>query len=211
MIRKIFLLLIIISLSCCAPSKVPVSRAYRQPPKHTGISYSVRQGDSLWKISKQYNISVEKLMRENNISSPYSLKVGQKIFVPRYFSSKSSDFTWPLQGNVINYFNEYVDNTLNRGINIQASSTNREAKAAAKGQVVFADNLKGWGKTIILKHNFDLYTIYANMDNTLVKEGLFAKKGDSLGMVATGVTGNYILHFEVRKQHVPEDPLKYLN
>lgn len=211
MAKQVFLLFIITFFSCCAPSKISRDKSYFLPPERTGIYYSIVQGDSLWKISKQYNVSVEKIMRQNNISSPYNLKVGQKIFIPRYSLSKSISFTWPLEGNVINYFNEYVDSTLNRGVNIQASSGNREAKAAAQGQVVFASSLKGWGKTVILKHDSGLYTIYANLDNTTVKDGESAKKGETLGMVAAGKTGNYILHFEVRKKHIPEDPLKYLN
>ena len=211
MTKQTFLLLIIIFLSCCAPSRIPRDSSYLLPSKRTGIYYSIKQGDSLWKISKQYNVSVEKIMRQNNISSPYGLRVGQKIFIPRYFSPKSTSFIWPLKGEVINYFNEYVDNTLNRGVNIQASFGNRETKAVAQGHVVFASSLKGWGKTVILKHDSNLYTIYANLDNTTIKEGASAKKGEVLGMVAAGKTGSYILHFEVRKKHTPEDPLKYLN
>ena len=150
-------------------------------------------------------------MRENNISSPYNLKAGQKIFISHCYLSKTAGFLWPLKGEIVNYFNEHVDNTLNRGVNIQASSGNREVRASAGGRIVFSNNLKGWGKTIILKHIFGLYTIYANLDNTRVKEGASAEKGEILGMVALGKNGNYILHFEVRKKYIPEDPLKYLN
>ena len=150
-------------------------------------------------------------MRENNISSPYDLKAGRKIFISHYYLSKTAGFLWPLKGEIVNYFNEHVDNTLNRGVNIQTSSDNREVRASAQGRIVFSNNLKGWGKTVVLKHISGLYTIYANLDNTLVKEGKSAEKGEVLGMVASGKNGNYILHFEVRKKHIPEDPLKYLN
>ena len=150
-------------------------------------------------------------MRENNISSPYNLKAGRKIFISRYSLPKTAGFLWPLKGEIVNYFNENVDNTLNRGINIQASFDNRKVRASAQGRIVFSNNLKGWGKTIILKHISGLYTIYANLDNTMVKEGASAEKGEILGMVASGKNENYILHFEVRKKYIPDDPLKYLN
>ena len=186
-------------------------KSYLPQSKRNGIYYSIKQGDSLWKISKQYNVSVEKIMRDNEISSPYNLKVGQKIFIPRYSLVTSKGFVWPLKGNIVNYFNENVDNSLNRGINIQAISTNREVKASAKGKVTFSNPLKGWGKTIILKHNSSLYTVYANLDQALTKEGSTVNKGEAIGMVASGKDGNYILHFEIRKKNIPEDPLKYLN
>lgn len=210
MIRLTFLSIIIFFLAC-APHRIPRNKSYLPPSKRTGIYYSIRQGDSLWKISKQYNVSIERIMRENNISSPYNLQVGQKIFIPRYVVTKSEGFLWPLQGNIVNYFNESVDNSLNRGINIQAAFDNREVKASAGGKVVFSNPLKGWGKTIILKHSSNIYTVYANLEKTLVKEGASAEKGKTIGILASGKNGNHILHFEVRKKNIPEDPLKYLN
>lgn len=150
-------------------------------------------------------------MRENGISSPYNLQVGQKIFIPRYVVRKSEGFLWPLKGNIINYFNESVNNSLNRGINIQVASNNKEVKASAGGKVVFSNPLKGWGKTIILKHSSNLYTVYANLEKTLVKEGSSAEKGKIIGILASGKNGSHILHFEVRKKNIPQDPLRYLN
>jgi len=210
MLKLTFLSLTIFCLAC-APYRVPEGRSYLPTSKRSGINYIVKQGDSLWKISKQYNVSVERIMRENNISSPYNLGVEQKIFIPRYSSTPIKGFSWPIKGNIINYFNESVDSSLNRGVNIQVASCNREVKASALGKVAFSNPLKGWGKTIILKHDSSLYTVYANLEETSVKEGSTVDKGNTIGMVASGKNGSYILHFEVRKRNIPEDPLKYLN
>ena len=210
MLKLTFLSLIIFFLAC-APSRIPKKTSYLTPLKRSGIYYSIKQGDSLWKISKQYNVSVERIMRENNISSPYNLGVGQKIFIPRYQSTTSKEFLWPIKGDIVNYFNESVDSSLNRGVNIQATSEDREVRASAQGKVAFSNPLKGWGKTIILKHDSSLYTVYANLDETSIKEGSTVSKGETIGMVASGKNGSYVLHFEVRKKNIPEDPLKYLN
>ena len=150
-------------------------------------------------------------MRENNISSPYNLGVGQRIFIPRYQSTSSKGLLWPIKGNIVNYFNESVDSSLNRGVNIQATSANREVKASAQGKVAFSNLLKGWGKTIIVKHDSSLYTVYANLDETSVKEGSTVRGGEAIGTVASGKNEGYVLHFEVRKRNIPQDPLKYLN
>lgn len=123
----------------------------------------------------------------------------------------NAEFIWPIKGEILNYFNETIDNSLNRGINIQATSGDQNVKASAPGKVVFANPLKGWGNTIILKHDSSLYTIYANLGQASVKEGNNVGKGQDIGLVASGKNGNYLLHFEVRKKNIPEDPLKYLN
>jgi len=208
---KLTFLSIIIFFLACAPSRIPKRKPHLRPSKHSGIQYSVKKGDSLWKISKQYNVSVERIMRENNISSPYNLQVGKRIFIPRYQSKTNKGFLWPIKGNIINYFNENVDSSLNRGINIQATLENREVKASAQGRVAFSNPLKGWGKTIILKHDSNLYTVYANLDKTSVTPGSNVSAGEALGTIASGKNGSYVLHFEVRKKNIPEDPLKYLN
>ncbi len=210
MLKLTFLSLIIFFLAC-APSRMPREKSYLPPSKRSGIYYSVKQGDSLWKISKQYNVSVERIMRENNISSPYNLGVGQRIFIPRYQSTAGKDLLWPIKGNIVNYFNESVDSSLNRGVDIQATSANREVKASAQGKVAFSNLLKGWGKTIIVKHDSSLYTVYANLDEASAKEGGTVRGGEAIGTVASGKDGGYVLHFEVRKRNIPQDPLKYLN
>ena len=150
-------------------------------------------------------------MRENNISSPYNLKVGQKIFIPRRRNISSNFFFWPVEGEIINFFGENINNSINKGLNIKATPGNKEVKAAAEGKVVFASQLKGWGQTIILKHGSAYYTIYANLDNTLVREGTLARKRQVIGAVAAGKDGDYVLHFEIRKKYIPQDPLRYLN
>ncbi|NQT28158.1 MAG: LysM peptidoglycan-binding domain-containing M23 family metallopeptidase [Candidatus Omnitrophica bacterium] len=210
MFKLAFLSLIIFFLAC-SPSRISKKESYLPSSKRSGIHYSVKQGDSLWKISKLYNVSVERIMQENNISSPYNLKVGQKIFIPRYQSTTSKGFLWPIKGNIVNYFNDSVDSSLNRGVNIQATSEDRGVQASTQGKVAFSNPLKGWGKTIILKHDLGLYTVYANLDETLVKEGDTVSKGEAIGTVASGKNGSYVLHFEVRKKNIPKDPLEYLN
>ena len=211
MIFKPLFLFIIIAFISCAPARV--SQQYTSLTKHLtkGTYHLVKRGDSLWRISKKYSISVKELMQRNKISSPRNLKIGQKIFVPLRKTKSEGYFSWPTNGEVINVFNENVDNSINKGINIKTASGNKDVNACAYGKVVFSDNLKGWGKTVILKHDSSLYTIYANLADAPVKEGTYAQKGQRIGEIASGKNGNYLLHFEVRKQNIPQDPLKYLN
>lgn len=212
-----FLFLITLVLASCSPARIIEDQSQYLPSSREKISYVIKKGDSLWKISKNYGISVEKIMKENNITSTHNLKVGQKIFIPSYHisrnvtRSRSGNFIWPVEGKVINFFDENVENTANKGLNIKVNPTNKKVMSSSQGKVVFASDLKGWGKTVILQHSLNLYTVYANLNDILTKEGFFVKKGQIIGEVACGKNGNYMLHFEIRKNYLPQNPLSYLN
>lgn len=165
----------------------------------------------MWKISQSYGITVQELMSLNNICSSRELKAGQKLIIPVSKTTKLGSFLWPVKGKVINYFGENINNSINSGINIQAGNSASQVKAAAKGKVIFSNGLKGWGKTIVLQHASGFYTIYANLDSNIVKEGMIVEKQQPLGQVASGDKKDCVLHFEIRKYHTPQNPLRYLN
>lgn len=150
-------------------------------------------------------------MQENGISSPQDLKEGQIINIPASYKRIENDifFSWPIKGDVTGHFGERINNVVNRGLNIKVKEAEC-VRAASAGEIIFCDYLKGWGKTIILKHPRDFYTIYANLIDNPVKEGKSVRTGDSLGKVSQSADGSHILHFEIRKQHLPQDPLGYL-
>jgi lipoprotein YgeR len=214
---KVFILSIIIIFSACAPQRVAyipqpkeASRYSVSPKTSQGSPYVVKKGDSLWGISKQYGVSVSTLMRHNDISSPQDLKVGQVISVPRgYAKSGDNYFSWPLKGEVVNFFGERVNNVTNRGVDIKING-DTYVKASKSGEVVYYDSLKGWGPTLILRHPDNFYTIYANLINNTVNDGDYVEKNEVVGEVSSVKSGNQILHFEVRKKHLPQDPMKYL-
>ncbi len=210
-LTSLFILISIFIVSCAPVTAPTKQKCFYDVTVPKGTYYFVNKGDSLWRISRKYGISVEELIQENNISSPRDLKVGQKLFIPRRRTFSKGIFLWPVNGEVVNFFGESVNNLVNRGLNIKTSSDNRKVSASAQGRVVFSSELKGWGKTIIMKHDSNFYTLYANLDNALIKEGSFAKKGQVIGDVLAGKDGNYVLHFEIRKKYLPEDPIRYLN
>ena len=208
--RKFTSLCLILFFLSCAPARISKETPHAASTRRT-LPYLVKKGDSLWRISRKYGVSVEALMRANKIRFPSSLKVGQRIAIPQRYRKTAGSFSWPVEGNVVNFFGETVDNSFNKGINIKVNSRDRQVRASREGHVVFANDLKGRGETVIVKHAADIYTIYANLDSVSVKEGLVTKEKQIIGKVASGRNGNYILHFEIRKRHIPHDPLRYIN
>ena len=87
--------------------------------------------------------------------------------------------------------------------------------AAKSGKVVSATQNKGMGKYIIIKHRDDVITIYGHLSDIFVCKGAYLRQGQVIGSV--GKTGNARaadmlphLHFEIRKNGVPQDPLEYI-
>ncbi|OJB47196.1 peptidase [Burkholderia ubonensis] len=115
-------------------------------------------------------------------------------------------FAWPARGPVLNNF----DDAKNKGVNIGGAS-GETVKAAADGRVVYAGNgLRGYGNLIIIKHDTTYLTAYAHNRALMVKEGDAVTKGQKIAEMGNSDADRVMLHFEVRRQGKPVDPLKYL-
>jgi lipoprotein NlpD len=113
---------------------------------------------------------------------------------------------WPGKGGVIAEFDEVK----NKGVDISGSAGDAVV-AAADGKVVYAGaGLRGYGNLIILKHNNTYLTAYAHNQSLMVKEDQTVKKGQKIAEMGSSDTDRVKLHFEVRRQGKPVDPLKYL-
>ena len=83
--------------------------------------------------------------------------------------------------------------------------------AAADGRVVYAGaGLRGYGNLVIVKHNNTYLTAYAHNQALLVKEDQTVRKGQKIAEMGSSDTDRVKLHFEVRRQGKPVDPVKFL-
>ncbi|MDD2885757.1 MAG: peptidoglycan DD-metalloendopeptidase family protein [Dechloromonas sp.] len=83
--------------------------------------------------------------------------------------------------------------------------------AASDGKVLYVgDALAGYGKLVIVKHNAEYLSVYAHNSRILVKEGQSVRRGQKIGEMGKTGTDTVKLHFEVRKQGKPVDPVGYL-
>jgi septal ring factor EnvC (AmiA/AmiB activator) len=124
-------------------------------------------------------------------------------------ANSALNFLWPVKGKVVNTFGEEVNHIQNKGVNIKVIS-GENVVAAENGQTIFADTLKGWGKTLILKHADDFYTIYANLGDIITSEGRLVKRGEIVGKISNAGADEHILHFEIRKRYFADNPQSYL-
>jgi lipoprotein NlpD len=115
------------------------------------------------------------------------------------------DWSWPAKGRLLEAFSEAT-----KGIDI-AGKAGEAVTASAAGKVVYSGaGLRGYGKLIIIKHNNTYLSAYAHNNKILVKEGQTVAKGQKIGEMGSTDTDLVKLHFEIRKNGRPVDPLKHL-
>ncbi len=82
--------------------------------------------------------------------------------------------------------------------------------ATGNGKVVYAEIHKGYGKTVLIDHGFNYQTLYAHLNSYNVKAGQKVKRGDIIGYMGnTGMSTGPHVHYEVKKNGRPVDPINY--
>jgi lipoprotein NlpD len=113
---------------------------------------------------------------------------------------------WPAPGKVIENFDE----TRNKGIDI-AGNDGDPVTAAADGEVVYVGSaLRGYGNLVIVKHTEEFISAYAHNRQVLVKQGQAVKRGQRIAEFGRSDADRVKLHFEIRRQGKPVDPLRHL-
>lgn len=120
----------------------------------------------------------------------------------------ATGWAWPANGTMIGRFSS--NGSLNKGINI-AGELGQPVLAASDGSVVYAGSgLRGYGELVIIKHSDTYVSAYGHNRRLLVREGQQVKVGQTIAEMGSTGTDRVKLHFEIRRQGKPVDPLQYL-
>ncbi|MGB2705672.1 MAG: peptidoglycan DD-metalloendopeptidase family protein [Candidatus Omnitrophota bacterium] len=217
--RLVALLLLLCLGGCAAVVREPADLSRVSVP---GIYHEVKRGESIWKISKIYGVELKDVVRANRLPDASKIEAGQLIFIPeagedtatrvRYAKGAKIDvFIWPVKGTVVSYFGSMKDMVKNKGIDIQVREGSSVA-ASRGGKVTFASgHMEGYGKTVIIDHLDGFETVYAHNAENLVTVDQRVKKGEVIAKAGkTGRPDKPGLHFEIRKNHKPQNPFYYL-
>ncbi len=217
----------------------PVSGVKRQPIQDAPGSYTVRAGDTLYRIGMETGQAWRDLQLWNAINDPNTIEVGQVLRVvppatvaaatpsplpsvasrplespansspaPAVVSKSSTDFAavWPANGPVTAVFDE----AKNKGISI-AGKAGDPVVAAADGRVVVSGAvIRGLGNLVVLQHPNGFLTAYAHNQSLLVKEDQTVRQGQKIATMGSSDSDTVRLHFEVRRQGKPVDPVAFL-
>ncbi len=189
--------------------------AVAQDNQPRDVTHYVQRGETLWEISRKYDVSMQSITGANGISESSRIFVGQRLVIPnaRSSSRSSRSFIWPLKGLITSQFGIRTlggRRDYHTGIDIDGH-TGASIRAAESGKVSFSGYINGYGNTIIIDHAGGYSTVYAHNSSNLVREGQDVTKGDIVARV--GATGNATgahLHFEIRENGKPVNPLIHL-
>lgn len=201
--------------------------------------YTVKPTDTLYSIAWRYGLDYNQLAGWNNIDANTTIFPGQRLRLvasakqapiknttvqatsadtqdeqvavkttsPEQGLRDPSEWIWPTQGKILNTFS--VKKLDRRGIDI-AGSLGQSIKAVASGRVVYSGNgLAGYGNLIIVKHSDTYLSAYAYCQDRLVNEGAMVKAGNEIAKMGLW-DKTAKLHFEIRKNGKPVNPLIYL-
>ena len=176
------------------PDTLEIGQGLRLPPSQRRRSVSVEP-------SRAHAVSLA-------ISEPHPTL--RSLLPDEDWPSGSPVFAWPVDGEVTSWFGPRKGR-FHDGIDI-AAPQGTPVLAAADGQVIFSDVLRGYGKVVIVRHAGGYLTLYAHNALNQVQEGQRVRRGTRVATVGQSghVTGAN-LHFEVRKDNRAWDPLRYLS
>jgi murein DD-endopeptidase MepM/ murein hydrolase activator NlpD len=208
-------------------------------PNQDGIFYQFKNSDTIEKVGKRYQVSLDKIRKVNPTIDVVSLKAGNEIFLPGArpeavadvqvakkkpapaqnssgsVQKASRSFRWPVMGKINSPFGWRRHPITRRrdfhtGLDIKAG-TGTVIRSSREGQVVYSGWMGGYGKVIVVEHSGGQKTLYAHCSSLLVKQGTYISVGQNVARVgATGRTTGPHLHFEVRNGNSPVNPLQYL-
>jgi lipoprotein NlpD len=118
--------------------------------------------------------------------------------------SEDVDWMWPVKGKPTAAFTEST-----KGVDLQGKK-GTPVLAAAAGRVIYAGELRAYGRLVIIKHNATWVSAYAHNDKIVVKEQQDVRKGEKIAEMGSTDTDSVKLHFEVRRHGKPVDPAKIL-
>ncbi|MFH0918703.1 MAG: LysM peptidoglycan-binding domain-containing M23 family metallopeptidase [Candidatus Omnitrophota bacterium] len=224
--KNIIFILMIIGLAGC--TTVPPYTGPSLPfvsGEVAGVHHRVEAGQTLWRISKLYDVDIDEIIRLNHLPENASIEIGQVLLIPSRLNLQSipkkssaasaadgDDFIWPLRGRIISGFGLTYHNLINKGINIQAPAGS-DILATRSGRVVFySSSLGNYGKTVIIDHGDGLRSVYSRISEIFVQPGQSLQRGALVGRVGSSIRDkNSYLHFEIRKGAMPQNPLFYLS
>ncbi len=218
--------------SGCGSAKAPAETSPR-PPETEGLRHTddetvpepgsptvhtVRAGETLSSIARRYGVSVNDVARANDLADPDRLEIGQPLAIPTASAAgtrteaSTGAWSWPVDGReILSGFGSNRGTGVHRGLDIRAHD-GQPVVAAFAGVVVYSGaDMRDYGRAVIIDHGGGLTSLYGHNSELLVATGDEVARGQAIARA--GKSGNATTthcHFEVRKNAVAIDPLRYL-
>lgn len=198
--------------------------------------YTTKAGDTGFAVAYQYGVPWPDIAVANGLDANAPLPAGKVLLIPTVLNPPpiaatspasvatpsptpvavakppaAARFAWPLDGPVRRGWKPHTSSDFHDGLDITAPR-GAAVSAAGAGTVLFAAKEKEqFGNLVVIDHGEGWYTAYAFLSRITVKKGHKVKRGERVGLVGdTGMAKGNELHFEVRKNGTPIDPMTEL-
>lgn len=186
--------------------------------------HEVKPGDTGFAIAYAYGVPWNDIAVANGLDPDAQLKAGQNLLIPTVLdapapvqaapqpvTATSSQFAWPVKGDIRRSYAARGSGSFHDGIDIVAPK-GTAVRATAAGTVTFAGkDPKQFGNLVVLEHPDGWHSVYASLGRITVKKGASVAQGERVGLVGdTSITRKTELHFELRKDAKPVDPMSRL-
>ncbi|OGB74346.1 hypothetical protein A2V68_01170 [candidate division Kazan bacterium RBG_13_50_9] len=199
-------------------------------PPVDGLFVAVKRGDTISTIAKRYRISSDDIIKYNNLSADATIHVGNELLIPGAIVPNTASPSYSQAGNIsVPNFNptpysgkfiwptESPTHYISQGYKayhraIDLPRTNGWGiYASAPGIIQTRSTLGGYGKLIIINHGGGWTTYYGHLSEYKVEPGQYVQQGQLIAIMgSTGRSTGAHLHFEIRQNGTPLNPLNYL-
>lgn len=175
-----------------------------------GLIHEVYRGETLWEISRSYNLSIEEIVEANDMDSNEIIQPGDTIFLPGVSSNQRPvRYMWPVEGPISSYFGPRWGR-MHEGIDIVVP-VGTPVKATRSGRVTVSGWVGAYGYVVYIDHGDGLSSRYAHNSRLLVRPGEYVNQGQTIALSgSTGQSTGPHVHFEIRERGRAINPLNYL-
>jgi len=224
----------VVALILAAASGCVTPAAESTRPAASAVTYrraarthTVALGETIYHIAREYGVSPQRLMAANNLSDPRNLEIGQILTIPGDSLSSSASaiaerdiwsvpraerqFAWPVVAGTVSSPFGIRHGVMHDGIDI-AAPAGTPVHCADAGSVIYVGQLHGYGNVVIVQHPDGYATVYGHNQRNLVGVGDHVLRGEEIAEIGTTgrTSGGANLHFEVRRNNHPQNPIAYL-
>lgn len=189
--------------------KLRIPKSNQDVPKSGHYYYFIQQGDTFSALAQHFHLALISLLQANPKIQPKKLQVGQRIVIPVAERNKHS-YRWPVTKPEIKINFSWQRWGLDQGLAL-VTQKNQEIFPIGQGKVIFAGEVRSFGKVVIIKHNKDQQSIYAYCQAIFIDQnshvsGLhpICSAGRQRQISQSGI------YFELRKGGLKVPPENYL-
>jgi len=183
--------------------------------------YRIRKGDTLYRIGKQFNVTIDEIRSANRMTDGESIQPGKNLIIPKTETESGSiredntykntaaivdngRFVWPV--HPVRSVKPDGEKGV-KSIGIIISSGSNKVRTSASGVVEKIGRMRGFGNFIVIRHTGGYVSVYSGLDMIVVREGDPVRCKDEIGSLSDV---SRELHFMIHRGGKPEDPLHVL-